>query len=122
MAKIEQAFHSDKIMVDGTKEIRNKFVSLIKEKELSEEDLIFIMKTARLIPNLQKEVNAKTFIEILTTENDQPILTVGEERIMLSEYEIQSSADGTTELCVKIKGDHRITALSANSKKWMPQD
>ncbi len=42
------------------------------------------------------------------------LLSIGSEKVEVSDYKIQSSADGETELCVTIKGVPRELELKAS--------
>lgn len=48
--------------------------------------------------------------------DDETILLVGNEKIPVDDYSIKSSADGTTELTLSIKGLATILELSASLK------
>ena len=48
--------------------------------------------------------------------DDETILLVGNEKIPVDDYSIKSSADGTTELTLSIKGVATIFEMSASLK------
>ena len=54
-----------------------------------------------------------TDISILQSES-RYLLCIGSEKVEVSDYKIQSSADGETELCVTIKGVSKELELQAS--------
>ena len=44
---------------------------------------------------------------------------IGKESVEVSDYKIQSSADGETELCITIRGTANLIYLAANLKELM---
>ena len=51
----------------------------------------------------RKEVKGMADISIIQS-GSRYLLSIGSEKVEVSDYKIQSSADGETELCVTIKG------------------
>lgn len=61
----------------------------------------------------RKEVRETGDITIIQS-GDRYLLSIGSEKVEVSDYKIQSSADGETELCVTIKGVPRELELKAS--------
>lgn len=51
--------------------------------------------------------------------DDRSMLQVGSESVEISDYKLQISADGTTEICVAIKGVSTELELSTNLTEQM---
>ena len=60
-----------------------------------------------------KEFDKKSNISIVRTDS-RSLFQIGNEQVEIADYNIKSSADGSTELSIVIKGQTTIFELSAN--------
>lgn len=60
-----------------------------------------------------KESDRKSNISIIRTDS-RSLLQIGNEQIEVADYNLKSSADGSTELAIVIKGNATIFESSAN--------
>lgn len=56
----------------------------------------------------------KIDVVVATTEEGKRVLLIGNERIEIQDYKIQSSTSEEAELCITIKGSPSLFNLSAN--------
>lgn len=68
--------------------------------------------------SIQKSMDQKKIeVIVIRTEEQKLLLLIGNETIEISDYKAISSSDGTTELCITIRGESVSTELLAISKK-----
>lgn len=66
----------------------------------------------------RKRVSKAKTVKISRVDN-RSILRIGEESVEVSDYKLESSADGTTELSIVIKGFTRVFESSTNLEVQM---
>lgn len=69
------------------------------------------MKDNAVLEKVTDHADKEIEVVLATTDENKHIMMVGNEKIEISDYKVQSSADGAAEFCVTIKGSPQIFEL-----------